>query len=37
MYHTVMLIVMLFPWSILGVMLIATIGRRLRRAPVRSR
>lgn len=37
MYGTVMLIVVLFPWSVLGLMLVRTLGRRLRKAPARSR
>lgn len=37
MYATVLGIVLLFPWSILGVMLVGAVGRRLRRAAVRSR
>ena len=37
MYSTVMVIILLFPWSILGIMLLGALGRRLRKAPVRSR
>ena len=37
MYSTVMVIILLFPWSLLGIMLVGTLGRRLRRVPVRSR
>jgi hypothetical protein len=37
MYSTIMLIVLLFPWSTLGIMLAGTLCRRLRKAPVRSR
>jgi hypothetical protein len=37
MYSTIMLIVLLFPWSILGIMLTGAFCRRLRKAPVRSR
>jgi len=37
MYSAVLLIVLLFPWSILGIMLIGTLGRRLRKVPIRSR
>lgn len=36
MYTTVLLIILLFPWSILGIMLVGTLGRRLRKVPVRS-
>jgi hypothetical protein len=37
MYSTIMLIVLLFPWSILGIMLAGALCRRLRKVPVRSR
>ncbi len=37
MYGLVMLILMLFPWSVLGLMVVGTLGRRLRKAPARSR
>ena len=37
MYSTVMVIILLFPWSILGIMLLGALGRRLRKVPVRSR
>ncbi len=37
MYATMMLILLIFPWSILGLLLVAAIGRRLRKLPVRSR
>jgi len=37
MYSTVMVIILLFPWSLLGIMLVGTLGRRLRRVPVRFR
>jgi hypothetical protein len=32
-----MLIILLFPWSVLGIMLLGILGRRLRKVPVRSR
>lgn len=37
MYSTVMVIILLFPWSILGIMLVGTLGRRLRKVPAQSR
>ncbi len=37
MYSTVMVVILLFPWTLLGVMLVGTLGRRLRKVPVRSR
>lgn len=37
MYGMVIAIILLFPWSILGIMLAGALGRRLRRAPARSR
>ena len=37
MYSTVMVIILLFPWSILGIMVVGTLSRRLRKVPVRSR
>jgi hypothetical protein len=37
MYSTVMVIILLFPWSILGVMLVGVLGRRFRKVPIRSR
>ena len=37
MYSTVMVIILLFPWTLLGIMLVGTLNRRLRRVPVRSR
>lgn len=37
MYATVLGIVLLFPWSILGILLIGAVGRRLRNVAVRSR
>lgn len=37
MYSTIMVIIMLFPWSILGIMMLGTYGRRLRKVTVRSR
>jgi hypothetical protein len=37
MYSKVMVIILLFPWSILGIMMLGTYGRRLRQVPVRSR
>lgn len=37
MYGKVMAIILLFPWSIVGVMLAGTISRRLKRAGVGSR
>ena len=39
MHSTVVVIILLFPWSILGVMMVGTLGRRLRlrKVAVRSR
>jgi hypothetical protein len=37
MYATVLGIILLFPWSILGIMLVGAVGRRMRKAAVRSR
>lgn len=37
MYSTVMVIILLFPWSILGIMVLGTLGRRLRSVAARSR
>jgi hypothetical protein len=37
MYGTVMVVILLFPWSILGIMLVGALSRRLRKAVVRSR
>lgn len=37
MYSTAMVIILVFPWSILGIMLLSAFSRRLRRVPVRSR
>ena len=37
MYSTVMLVILLFPWTILGIMAIGNLGRRLHKVPVRSR
>lgn len=37
MYNTVMVIILLCPWLLLGIMLLSTLGRRLRKVPVRSR
>jgi hypothetical protein len=37
MYSTITAIVLLFPWSILGIMLAGALCQRLRKAPVRSR
>jgi hypothetical protein len=37
MYSTIMVIILLFPWSILGIMLAGAFCRRLRKVPVRSR
>jgi len=37
MYDTVMAILLLFPWSLIGLMLLNTVGRRLRKVIVRSR
>jgi hypothetical protein len=36
MYGKIMLVILLFPWSIVGIMLAGAIGRRMRKAPVRS-
>lgn len=37
MYATIMVIILLFPWSILGIMLVGALGRRARKAATRSR
>lgn len=37
MYGTVIAIVLLFPWFTLGIMLVGTLSRRLRKAAIRSR
>ncbi len=37
MYNTVMVFILLFPWSILGIMLAGTAYRKLRKVPIRSR
>ncbi len=37
MYDTVMAILLFFPWSLIGVMLLNTVGRRPRKVIVRSR
>lgn len=37
MYNTVMLVILLSPWCLLGVMMLGTLGQRLRKVPVRSR
>jgi hypothetical protein len=37
MYSTTMVVILLFPWSILGIMLLGNVSRRLRQVPVRSR
>ena len=36
MYNTVMVLILLFPWSILGIMLAGTLCRKLRKVPIRS-
>ncbi len=36
MYDTVVLMLLLFPWSLIGLMLFAGLRRRLRKVPVRS-
>jgi len=37
MHNVVMNVLLLFPWSILGIMVVGTVGRRLRKVPARSR
>jgi len=37
MHNVVMIVLLLFPWSILGIMVIGAVGRRLRKVPVSSR
>ncbi len=39
MHSTLVVLILLFPWSILGVMLVGSLGRRvqLRKVAVRSR
>jgi hypothetical protein len=37
MYGTAMVIILVFPWSILGIMLLGAFSRRLRGVAVRSR
>jgi hypothetical protein len=39
MHSTVVVLILLFPWSILGIMVVGTLGRRvqLRKVAVRSR
>jgi len=37
MHSMVMIVLLLFPWSILGIMVVGTVGRRLRKVPARSR
>ena len=37
MYSTVMMAILLFPWCLLGVMMVGTLGQRLRKVPIRSR
>ena len=37
MDKTVMVIMLVLPWSLLGIMLLATLARRVRRVPVHSR
>lgn len=37
MYATVLGIILLFPWTILGIMLVGAVSRRLRKVAVRSR
>jgi hypothetical protein len=37
MYSTVMMVILLFPWCLLGVMMVGTLGQRLRKVPIRSR
>ena len=37
MYDTVVLMLLLFPWSLIGLMLFGGLRRRLRKAAVRSR
>jgi len=37
MHSVVMIVLLLFPWSILGIMVIGAIGQRLRKVPARSR
>ena len=37
MYSTVMVVILLFPWCLLGIMMVGSLGWRLRKVPVRSR
>jgi hypothetical protein len=37
MYITAMVVILLFPWSILGIMLLRNVSQHLCRASVRSR
>lgn len=39
MYNTVVVLILLFPWAVLGVMVVGALGRRsqLRKVTVRSR
>jgi len=37
MHNVVMIVLLLFPWSILGIMVVGTVGRRLRKVPACSR
>jgi hypothetical protein len=37
MYSTIMMTILLFPWSILGIMAAGVLCQRLRKATVRSR
>jgi hypothetical protein len=37
MYSTAMVVILLFPWSILGIMLLRNLSQHLCQAPVRSR
>jgi hypothetical protein len=37
MDKTVMVIILVLPWSLLGIMLLATLARRLRKVPAHSR
>lgn len=36
MHSTVMVIIVLIPWALLGIMLLGTLGRRLHKVPVCS-
>jgi hypothetical protein len=37
MDKTVMVIILVLPWSLLGIMLLGILARRLRKVPVHSR